>query len=146
MSTSELSKQIIKLLERLPTERLKHYASFQRVQVIRFKNEGGIPLTAEEAAPTEKKTLVDVVKEVAFKVEVEEPKPFVPMTEEVLRSQYSSLKLIIDNKYQNLYRIKDDKLLTPKGNPEYYTRLLAELNGEKKETKMSAARTVVFGR
>ncbi|ODQ80370.1 hypothetical protein BABINDRAFT_161320 [Babjeviella inositovora NRRL Y-12698] len=146
MSTKEISKQIIQLLDRLPAERLKHYSSFKRVQTIRFKKEAGIALTAEEAAPTEKRTLTDVMKEVTFKPETEVKTPFVALTADAIQSQFSSLKKIMDNKYQKYYHIPNDKLLNPKGNPDYYTRLLSELNGENKETKMSAARTVIFGR
>lgn len=67
------------------------------------------------------------------------------ISEKDLKLQYVSLRDLVNDKYKNYYKL-DDKLLKPKGNPQYYERLLAEVKGEKKETLASAVRTVVFGR
>lgn len=67
------------------------------------------------------------------------------MSERDLQLQYLALRDMVNDKYKNYYRLSD-KLLKPKGNPEYYDRLLSELKGEKKETFLTAVRTVVFGR
>ncbi|KAI5966423.1 uncharacterized protein KGF55_000732 [Candida pseudojiufengensis] len=67
------------------------------------------------------------------------------ISENDLKLQYIALKELVNDKYKNYYKL-DDKLLKPKGNPEYYTRLLSEIKGEKKETMFSAIRTVVFGK
>lgn len=67
------------------------------------------------------------------------------MSEKDLKLQYLSLRDLVNDKYKNYYKL-DDKLLKPKGNPEYYQRLLAEIKGEKKETWKTAMRTVIFGR
>lgn len=67
------------------------------------------------------------------------------ISEKDLKLQYLSLRDMVNDKYKNYYKL-DDKLLKPKGNPQYYTRLLDELKGEKKESLGSAVRTVVFGK
>lgn len=67
------------------------------------------------------------------------------ISEKDLKNQYISLRDLVNDKYRNYYKL-DDKLLKPKGNPQYYERLLDELKGEKKETFLSAVRTVVFGK
>lgn len=67
------------------------------------------------------------------------------IAEKDLKLQYVSLRDLVNDKYKNYYKL-DDKLLKPKGNPQYYERLMAEVRGEKKESLSSAVRTVVFGR
>lgn len=67
------------------------------------------------------------------------------ISENDLRLQYVSLRDLVNDKYRNYYKL-DDKLLKPKGNPQYYERLMAELRGEKKESLVSAIRTVVLGK
>ncbi|WPK25165.1 hypothetical protein PUMCH_002468 [Australozyma saopauloensis] len=65
--------------------------------------------------------------------------------EEDLKLQYIALRDLVNDKYKNYYKL-DDKLLKPKGNPQYYDRIMSEIKGEKKETWLSAMRTVVFGK
>lgn len=67
------------------------------------------------------------------------------ISEKDLKLQYIALRDLVNDKYKNYYKL-DDKLLKPKGNPQYYQRILAELRGENKESMMDAVRTVVFGR
>lgn len=67
------------------------------------------------------------------------------ISEKDLKLQYFSLRDLVNDKYKNYYKL-DDKMLKPKGNPQYYERLMADLKGEKKETFGSAMRTVVFGK
>ena len=67
------------------------------------------------------------------------------ISEHDLKLQYIALRDLVNDKYKNHYKL-DDKLLKPKGNPEYYDRLLSELRGEKKESFWTAVRTVVFGK
>lgn len=67
------------------------------------------------------------------------------ISEQDLKLQYISLRDLVNDKYKNYYKL-DDKLLKPKGNPQYYERILSEIKGEGKETWMSAMRTVIFGR
>lgn len=67
------------------------------------------------------------------------------ISEKDLKLQYLSLRDLVNDKYRTYYKL-DDKLLRPKGNPEYYSRLLSELRGEKKETFLTAMRTVIFGK
>lgn len=71
---------------------------------------------------------------------------FIGKTDEKdLKLQYIALRDLVNDKYRNYYKL-DDKLLKPKGNPQYYERIMAEINGESKENWISAMRTVVFGK
>ena len=67
------------------------------------------------------------------------------ISEKDLKLQYASLRDLVNDKYKNHYSL-DDKLLKPKGNPQYYSRLMSEIRGEKKESKWDALRTVIFGK
>lgn len=67
------------------------------------------------------------------------------ISEQDLKLQYISLRDLVNDKYKNYYKL-DDKLLRPKGNPQYYERIMSEIKGESKETWGSTIRTVVFGR
>ncbi|GEQ69297.1 hypothetical protein JCM33374_g2968 [Metschnikowia sp. JCM 33374] len=67
------------------------------------------------------------------------------VSEQDLKLQYISLRDLVNDKYRNYYKL-DDKLLRPKGNPQYYERILSEIKGEGKETWVSAMRTVIFGK
>ncbi|EGW32999.1 uncharacterized protein SPAPADRAFT_60324 [Spathaspora passalidarum NRRL Y-27907] len=67
------------------------------------------------------------------------------ISEDDLKLQYVALRELVNDKYKNYYKL-DDKLLRPKGNPEYYERLLKEIKGDGKETLLTAMRTVVFGK
>lgn len=67
------------------------------------------------------------------------------ISEQDLRLQYMALRDLVNDKYKNYYKLSD-KMLKPKGNPQYYERLMAEIKGENKETWQSAFRTVVFGK
>lgn len=67
------------------------------------------------------------------------------VSEKDLKLQYLSLRDLVNDKYKNYYAL-DDKLLKPKGNPQYYDRIMTELKGENKETFFTAWRTVIFGK
>lgn len=67
------------------------------------------------------------------------------ISEKDLKLQYIALRDMVNDKYRNYYKL-DDKLLRPKGNPQYYERLMNEINGKSNETWISAIRTVIFGK
>ncbi|KAG7661448.1 uncharacterized protein J8A68_005026 [[Candida] subhashii] len=67
------------------------------------------------------------------------------LSEQELNEQYLAISRIAKNKYRDYYKISD-KLLTPKGNPEYYKKIMAEINGESKENIFTAFKHVVFGK
>ncbi|KAI5969468.1 hypothetical protein CANMA_001536 [Candida margitis] len=67
------------------------------------------------------------------------------ISEQDLKLQFIALKELVNDKYKNHYKL-DDKLLKPKGNPEYYNRLMSEIKGEKRESLLTAMRTIVFGK
>lgn len=73
------------------------------------------------------------------------PQTIAEASELDLRLQYIALRDLVNDKYRNYYKL-DNKLLRPKGNPEYYQRLLLSIKGEKKESFFQAMRTVIFGK
>ncbi|KAF3988263.1 hypothetical protein FT663_03469 [Candidozyma haemuli var. vulneris] len=73
------------------------------------------------------------------------PDKVAQISEKDLKLQYISLRDLVNDKYKNYYKL-DDKLLKPKGNPQYYDRILSEIKGEKKETWADAIRTVYKGK
>lgn len=106
-----IQKKIVGVLESIPKDRIKHYASFRDSQIARFKDEKFIS----------------------------------SLSEKELNEQYVALARISKNKYRDYYKLSD-KLLTPKGNPEYYNKIMAEIKGESKENLFTAFKTVVFGK
>ena len=67
------------------------------------------------------------------------------ISEQDLKLQYISLRDLVNDKYKNYYQL-DDKLLKPKGNPQYYERLMREIGGDNKESVLTGLRTVLFGK
>jgi cytochrome b pre-mRNA-processing protein 6 len=67
------------------------------------------------------------------------------ISEQDLKLQYISLRDLVNDKYKNYYQL-DDKLLKPKGNPQYYERLMREIRGDNKESVLTGLRTVLFGK
>jgi len=67
--------------------------------------------------------------------------------EDIIKQQFKSLKNIHDGKWNSYYQISN-KLLEPKGNPNYYNRLLGDINqgGQKKEGLFTAFKTIISGR
>lgn len=143
MLVPHLAREIVGLLQRLPADRLVHPVLFQRAQIVRFKKAAGMELTPEEQA-VPKKRIVEIVKEITFK---EQPQEVVEevMTEEGCRRQLASLKRLLANEAGDKYKA-GEVLLRPQGNPEYYERLVRELDGEGNETLGSAIRVVMRGK
>lgn len=157
MSANGTAKKIVALLQQLPTEKVKHYASFKYTQIERFCNIGGIPIpktVKEEQKAEEKKKQVLIkidpakLKRMIFS-DTEEKPDFQKslFNDDILKQQYKSFKNIHENKWGNFYQI-GSKLHEPKGNPNYYTRLLGDVNkgGQKKEGIFTAFKTIISGR
>lgn len=156
-AVNSTAKKIVSLLQQLPAEKVKHYASFKYSQIERFCNIGGIPIpkaVKEEQAADEKKKQVLIkldpakLKKMIFSEAEEKPNYQNELfNEDIIKQQYKSLKNIHDNKWGNYYSISN-KLLEPKGNPNYYTRLLGDVNkgGQKKEGIFTAFKTIISGR
>lgn len=145
MSVKESAKHLVKLLEKLPEDRIKHFASFKQNQLTRFSFIAGLPVSAQQVKNN--KSLSDIVTSTFAK----ETKP-ADYKEQlynkgIVEQQISSVSNLLSNKYANLYPV-EDKLTKPKGNPNYYTRLLNDLNkgGSQKESLFSALKTVVTGK
>lgn len=157
MSSTNITKKIVQLLQQLPADKVKHYSSFKFTQIERFCNLGGFPIpkeVKEEQAAEEKKKQVLVkldpkkLKKMIFN-EKEEPINYQKnlFNEDILKQQYKSIKNLHQNKWGNYYAISN-KLLEPKGNPNYYSRLMGDVNkgGQKKEGLITAFKTILTGR
>ncbi|ONH65009.1 Cytochrome B pre-mRNA-processing protein 6 [Cyberlindnera fabianii] len=140
-AVKETAKLLVQTLESFPKEKLTDL-SFKEVQLERFRPVAGLA----NPTKTKGKTLVEIVKEAhpyAIKdIEISSDENF---AEESLVQQIKSLRSIQSNQYRDYYYVTD-KLLKPAGNPGYYDRLLAEINGEGKENLMTGLRTVLLGK
>lgn len=150
----ESAKQLVKLLEKLPEQRIKHLVSFKDSQLNRFKPVAG--LESNTSADSNKPTLAEI-KDIINRTsgplglkndllkKVQDALPQEQFTETQIQEQIKSLSSLMDDKYKKYYNV-GDKLYKPAGNPVYYERLMNELEGKNKETLFSALRTVVFGK
>ncbi|KAH3661687.1 hypothetical protein OGAPHI_006537 [Ogataea philodendri] len=156
-SLSSSAKKIVSLLEKYPADKVKHYASFKFSQIERFCNIGSLPIpkkVLEEQAIEQKKqqkmVKIDVkkLKRMIFAQEDATPDFKKELFDtDILTQQFKSLKSIADNKWADVYKV-DKKLLEPKGNPNYYSRLMKDINngGQKRESIFEAFRTVITGK
>lgn len=153
-ATKESAKQLVKILEKFPQERIKHIVSFKETQLGRFRPVAGI----ENPQSTEvKKATIEDIKDIINRTsaplglkkdllkKVQDGLPNEQFSEVQIEEQIKSLNAIMGDKYKNYYAV-GDKLYKPAGNPAYYQRLMDEIEGKNKETLFSAMRTVVFGK
>ncbi|SCU82236.1 LADA_0C03928g1_1 [Lachancea dasiensis] len=146
--------QLVKHLEKLPEERLKHIVSLKESQLERFKAVAGLKAGSQNA---QQKPSLQEIKDIINRTsgplgmpkdvlrKVQDALPQENLTVEAIQEQNQSLGHILNNKYRDYYST-GDKLLKPQGNPQYYQRLMDEIEGKKKETFWSAMRTVVLGK
>lgn len=134
-----LANSLIKKIENLPYERLKHSISFKESQYERLRHliNGPKKYDIVNKKPS--------VKELIFKKQAQIDPAKEKFTETQLKQMIAALDSLKANKFKTYYEV-GDKLNKPAGNPEYYQRLLSEIKGEGKETWISAIRTVVFGK
>ncbi|CCK68586.1 Cbp6p KNAG_0B01390 [Huiozyma naganishii CBS 8797] len=156
----EGAKQMVRLLERMPDERIKHLVSFKQTQMDRFKRVAGLPTSSGESdtgTASVKKPTVNEIKDILNRTNgplgmkkdmLEKLQAAIPrdqFTDESLRGQVQSMENLLSNKYKNYYDV-GDKLYHPAGNPGYYQRIMNELSGQKRESFFTAMRTVFFGK
>lgn len=154
---TQVAKKIVSLLLKFPKDRIRHNATFRTAQIERFCSIGGFPVPksiVEEKKQAEEQrkaaTTIDTkkIKEVVWGNH-DKPVNYQNdmFTEDILQQQYKSLKHIYEGKWANYYKI-DAKLLTPKGNPNYYNRLLENMkeDGQAKESFLSAFKTIMTGK
>ncbi|KAH3902949.1 related to Cytochrome B pre-mRNA-processing protein 6 [Saccharomycodes ludwigii] len=151
---SESAKVLVKLIEQLPEERIKHLVSFKDIQLKRFRPVAGIS-NSDEPAP--KKPTLAEIKDIINRTKsplglqndvlkkIAQATPKETFTVDSIDQQIKSLKALCENKYKTYYDV-GNKLYRPAGNPNYYQRLLDELDGKRKENIFTAFRTVVFGK
>jgi cytochrome b pre-mRNA-processing protein 6 len=141
MSAKETAKVLVKVLENFPKEKLTDL-SFREAQLDRFRPVAGIKNPEKNTG----KSLADIVGQVnPYKIKELDVKSDENFSEESLLHQIQSLKTIQSNQYRDYY-YTTDKLLRPQGNPTYYERLVAEINGEGKENFITGMRTVILGK
>lgn len=141
MSVKETAKQLVKLLEKYPKEKFTNL-SFKEAQLDRFRPVAGI----KNPEKKDVKSIADIVGKVnPYKIKELDVKSDENFSEESLLHQIKALKSIESNKYRDYYN-PTDKLLKPQGNPRYYERLIAEINGEGKENFITGMKTVILGK
>lgn len=161
MSTAvkEGGKQMVRLLEKFPEERMKHMVSFKQTQLNRFKRVAGLQIDTNNNLNGENdpKLSINEIKDMLNRSkgplglqrdDLKKIQAVIPrdqFTEQDLKKQLESLKNLMSNKYQNYYDV-GDKMYKPAGNPQYYSRLMDEINGQKKETFFSAMKVIFFGK
>ncbi|OWB85324.1 hypothetical protein B5S33_g3988 [[Candida] boidinii] len=159
MSVKQQSiKQLVTLLEKLPNEKINHYASFKTTQIERFCSIGEIPVPNSIKEEIKRnndfknkkmiKINTDKLKSLVFNLEEGDPDYRSSLyNEKIVGEQIKSVKSFLDNKYSKLYPV-GDKFLKPKGNPNYYTRLMNDINqgGQKKESIFDAFKTIFTGK
>jgi len=149
------AKKLVSLLDKFPKDRIQHNATFKTSQILRFCNIGGIAVPTsvlkegrKDASSAKSASKIDAskIRESLYseKGDTYQKNMF---TEDILTQQYKSLKNIFNSKWNKYYAI-DKKLLEPKGNPNYYNRLLGDLNkgGKQKEGFFTAWRTILTGK
>ncbi|VEU19755.1 DEKNAAC100234 [Brettanomyces naardenensis] len=156
-AASPVVKKIVTLLERFPKDRIKHHATFRSSQIERFCSIGGVATPKDiieerkqqdEAKKSTLKINTETIKQALFPEEQKSVNYQKDMfTDDILTQQYRSLKNIYESKWEKYYKI-DKKLLVPKGNPNYYVRLLNDLEkgGQEKEGLFPAFKTILTGK
>ncbi|CAH02320.1 Cbp6 [Kluyveromyces lactis] len=153
-ATKESAKQLVKLLEKFPKERVKHLISFKESQLDRFRPVAGIETgSASEQSKPSLAEIKDIINRTSGPLglkkdllkKVQEALPEEHFNDTQIQEQIRSLNAIMSDKYKNYYAV-GDKLYKPAGNPIYYKRLHDEIEGKGKETFFTAMRTVVFGK
>lgn len=151
----EAAKQLVSVLERFPAERIKHLVSFKDSQIERFKRVAGLPV--EDGKSDGKKPSINEIKDIISRTsaplglqkdllkKMQAALPKDELTEQSIKEQIKALNTLTSNKFKTYYDV-GEKLYKPAGNPEYYQRILDEIQGKKKETFATAFRTVVFGK
>lgn len=155
-AVKEGAKQMVKLLEKFPQERMKHMISFKQTQLDRFRRVAGLQVDNKIDSNEPKLSINDIKdmlnrskgplglqRDVLKRIQAVIPRD--QFTEQDLKRQISSLENIMCNKYKDYYDV-GDKLYKPAGNPNYYVRLMDEINGKKKETFISAMKVIFFGK
>lgn len=141
MSVKEAAKTLVKLLDQVPKEKLTNL-SLKEVQLNRYRPVAGLKNPEKVQKPSLKEIVSKVNPYSIKEPELKNPEKF---TENDIMQQIRALKSINSNQYRDYY-YTGDKLLRPAGNPQYYERLLAEVNGESKESLYTGLRTVILGK
>lgn len=151
----EAAKQLVGVLEKFPAERIRHIVSFKSSQIERFKRVAG--LSGTDGWNESKKASIDEIKDIISRTSaplglqkdlLKKMQAAIPednLSEQSIKEQIRALNTLMSNKYKTYYDV-GDKLYKPAGRPNYYQRILDEVQGKQKETFFSAFRTVVFGK
>ncbi|CCH61849.1 hypothetical protein TBLA_0F03100 [Henningerozyma blattae CBS 6284] len=147
------AKQLINTIQKFPKDKIKHIVSFKDTQIERFSKIAGIKTSHTEKKQVSMNDLKDIVNrtsgplglQASVMKKIQNGLANETMSVEMLNEQNIALQNLLSNKYKNYYEV-GDKLYKPSGNPQYYERIMNEIEGKKKETFGSALRTVFFGK
>lgn len=152
-AVKDSAKQLLKIISKLPDERIKHLVSFKDSQTERFRRVAGLQPADKAERKASLEDIKDIInrtsgplglqKELLKKVQATLPQD--NLTEQSIQEQIRALTNIANNKYKQYYDV-GAKLYKPAGNPTYYQRIVDEIEGKQKETFFSAMRTVLFGK
>lgn len=147
------AKQLLKVIEKLPDERIKHLVSFKGSQSERFRRVAGLQSNNKNERTASLEDIKDIItrtsgplglqKDLLKKVQSTSLQD--ELNEQTIQEQIRSLSNIANNKFKKYYDV-GEKLYNPSGNPHYYQRIMDEIEGKQKETFFSALRTVIFGK
>ncbi|SMN18008.1 similar to Saccharomyces cerevisiae YBR120C CBP6 Mitochondrial protein required for translation of the COB mRNA [Maudiozyma saulgeensis] len=154
----EGAKQVIKLLEKFPEERFKYLVSFKATQLERFSRIAGLPISQKSSSEiANNKASIDEIKDIVNRTsgplglqkemlkKMQAAIPHDQFSEASMKDQINALSNLVGNKYKNYYEV-GNKLYNPAGNPEYYQRIIDDIQGKKKENILAGLRTVFMGR
>ncbi|ODV58602.1 Cbp6p ASCRUDRAFT_72530 [Ascoidea rubescens DSM 1968] len=138
-NTVEASRALIRQINLLPYEKLKPSISFKESQYERYRKIANLPQQFEIPY------IKPAISEVDFKDEPRDnnTESLKTLTLKDFERQINSLKSLSENKFKKYYEV-GDKLYKPNGKPEYYERLMKEINGESKAGIFTALKEVFF--
>lgn len=151
------AKQVVKLLEKFPEEPFKYLVSFKTTQLERFSRIAGLPISQKDSSELSNKASIDTIKDVVNRTsgplglqkdmlkKMQAAIPHDQFSETSMKEQVNALSNLVGNKYKTYYDV-GDKLYKPAGNPEYYQRIIDDIQGKKKENILDGLRTVFMGR
>ncbi|GMM34060.1 Cbp6 protein [Saccharomycopsis crataegensis] len=140
-----LGTSLLNKINHLPKERLNYSISFKESQYERFRTLAGAPkkYVIKQKKPSVKEIIFRRLKPQDISIRPEEFSE--KLSPENLKQMIHSLDNLSSNKFAQYYKV-GDKLMKPSGYPDYYQRLMGEIQGTNRESWFSAFRTVVFGK
>ncbi|CCX09296.1 hypothetical protein FPQ18DRAFT_336129 [Pyronema domesticum] len=121
-----LHRQYINLVNHWPIDPLRPTVSFQNMLADRVERYFGTHAQADETIPTQNTPLraETIAKEGAHEAVA---KPVVKFDQALIEKEINVLGNLLEDRFKKAYPVSDT-MLKPKSNPEYYEKLLQELD------------------